>query len=197
MVHDLVQPSSTLQGSAATIPLLDFDLPFLLFHPHHPYYSPPGDFDCNTTDSLPEDYDCIINDANANESHSDESTGNDAKGWNIKCYKFLGTLTSSMAKEYFLNLNIHEIHFTEISTNYISSFDDDMSKEGSDNMISMGSGLIELAFSKSKVEDRKGWLNRVEKDTFLNYREAQKNSIKHLDFIIQKLVLFSKYKNIR
>jgi hypothetical protein len=31
MVHDLIQPPSALQGSAATIPLLDFDLPFILF----------------------------------------------------------------------------------------------------------------------------------------------------------------------
>jgi hypothetical protein len=41
MVHDLVQPpSTTLQGSAATIPLLDFDLPLVLFYSHHPYHSP-------------------------------------------------------------------------------------------------------------------------------------------------------------
>ncbi len=138
---------------------VDFDLPFLLFYPHHPYHNPPGDFGCNTTDSPPEDYDCITN--NVNESDLDESTGNNAKGWNIKYYKGLGTLTSSAAKEYFSNLNIHEIHFTKITTNYISSLDDNMSKEGSANMISTGSGLIEMAFSKSKVEDRKRWLNRV------------------------------------
>jgi hypothetical protein len=41
MVHDLVQPpSAALQGSASTIPPLDFDLPFLLFYPHCPYHSP-------------------------------------------------------------------------------------------------------------------------------------------------------------
>jgi hypothetical protein len=31
MVHNLVQPLSTLRGSATTIPPLDFDLPFILF----------------------------------------------------------------------------------------------------------------------------------------------------------------------
>jgi hypothetical protein len=67
-----------------------------------------------------------------------------------------------------LNLNIHEIHFTEISTNYTSSLNDDMSKEGSADMISKRSGLIEMAFSKSKVEDKKRWINHVEKDTFLD-----------------------------
>ncbi len=41
MIHDLVQPpSATLRGSAATIPSLDFDLPFVLFYSHHPYHSP-------------------------------------------------------------------------------------------------------------------------------------------------------------
>ncbi len=47
MVHDLVQPLSSLRGSAATIPLLDFDLPFLLLYPHHPYHSPPEDLEYN------------------------------------------------------------------------------------------------------------------------------------------------------
>jgi hypothetical protein len=40
MVDDLVQPLfATLQGSAAAIPSLDFDLPFVLFYSHHPYHS--------------------------------------------------------------------------------------------------------------------------------------------------------------
>jgi hypothetical protein len=37
MVYNLVQPSPILQGSAATIPLLDCDLPFSLRFSHHPY----------------------------------------------------------------------------------------------------------------------------------------------------------------
>jgi DNA topoisomerase-2 len=128
-----------------------------------------------------------------------ESTGNDAKGWNIKYYKGLGTSTSSEAKEYFSNLDIHEIHFNEISADYVSGPEDDMDEEGSsaENIINTGSGLIEMAFSKSKVEDRKRWLNRVEKDTFLNYREAQRNGINYSDFINRELVLFSQYDNIR
>ncbi len=132
-----------------------------------------------------------------------ESTGNEAKGWNIKYYKGLGTSTSSEAKEYFSNLDIHEIHFNEISSDYVSGVDEyDMDEDGSssvntNNIINTGSGLIEMAFSKSKVEDRKRWLNRVEKDTFLNYREAQKNGINYSDFINRELVLFSQYDNIR
>ena len=128
-----------------------------------------------------------------------ESTGNDAKGWTIKYYKGLGTSTSSEAKDYFSNLDIHEIHFNEISTDYVSSLDDCAGggEVSADVPINTGSGLIEMAFSKSKVEDRKRWLNRVEKGTFLNYREAQENGINYSDFINRELVLFSQYDNVR
>jgi hypothetical protein len=56
MVHDLVQPLSPLQGSAATIPPLDFEPPFILFYSHRPYNSQPEDFNFITTASLPEDF---------------------------------------------------------------------------------------------------------------------------------------------
>ena len=130
-----------------------------------------------------------------------DATGNDAKGWTIKYYKGLGTSTSSEAKDYFSNLDIHEIHFNELSSDYLDD-DEDMNGVGMEDGDSIaafktGSGLIEMAFSKSKVEDRKRWLNRVEKDTFLNYRLAQKNGINYSDFINRELVLFSQYDNIR
>lgn len=126
-----------------------------------------------------------------------ESSGNDGKGWNIKYYKGLGTSTGAEAKEYFSNLDIHEIHFNELSTDHVTRDDDDEGMEMDDNSINTGAGLIEMAFSKSKVEDRKKWLNTVEKDTFLNYSEAQKNGINYSDFINRELILFSQYDNIR
>ena len=105
------------------------------------------------------------------------------------------------AKEYFSNLDIHEIHFNELSTDYITRDDDedmiDGPDDGDDDIIKSGAGLIEMAFSKSRVEDRKKWLNRVEKDTFINYSEAQKNGINYSDFINRELVLFSQADNIR
>ena len=69
--------------------------------------------------------------------------------------------------------------------------------DGDDDVIKSGSGLIEMAFSKSRVEDRKKWLNRLEKDTFINYSEAQNNGINYSDFINRELVLFSQADNIR
>lgn len=107
----------------------------------------------------------------------------------------MGTSTSSEAKDYFSNLDIHEIHFNEISKDIRDS--DDMDDEEPDDVISSGSGLINMAFSKSKVEERKKWLNRVEKDTFLNYSDAQAAGVNFSDFINRELVLFSQADNIR
>ena len=105
----------------------------------------------------------------------------------------------SSAKEYFSNLDIHEIHFNNLSTDIISSSDDDdgMETNEPDEIISTGAGLINMAFSKSKVEDRKRWLNSIEKDTFLNYSEAQSAGVNYSDFINRELILFSQYDNVR
>jgi len=127
-----------------------------------------------------------------------ESTGNDAKGWTTKYYKGLGTSTSAEAKEYFSNLDVHEITFNTISNDIISIDDDDgMSDDIPSDAILSGAGLIDMAFSKSKVEERKKWLNSVDKDTYLNYSEAQKNGVNYSDFINRELVLFSNYDNAR
>jgi DNA topoisomerase-2 len=123
-----------------------------------------------------------------------ESIGN-TKGWNIKYYKGLGTSTSSEAKEYFSNLDIHQIHFNEISTDNVKSLDGDMIGEESADKIDTGASLIEMAFSKSKVEARKRWLSRVKKDTFLDYGKCQR--INYSDFINRELVLFSQHDNVR
>jgi DNA topoisomerase-2 len=133
-----------------------------------------------------------------------ESTDNDAKGWTIKYYKGLGTSTSQEAKEYFGNLGIHEVHFSELSSDKTSSqavvaYDSDamdFEDPAPDKVIS-GSDLIEMAFSKGRVEDRKIWLNNLEKDTYLNYSEAQEDGVKYSDFINKELILFSQADNQR
>ena len=45
-----------------------------------------------------------------------EDTGDEAKRFRIKYYKGLGTSTAAEAKEYFSNLDLHEIHFSDISS---------------------------------------------------------------------------------
>ena len=60
-----------------------------------------------------------------------------------------------------------------------------------------GTDLIDMAFSKGRVEDRKEWLNNMEKDTFLNYSEAQGHGVKFSDFVNKELILFSQADNQR
>ena len=101
------------------------------------------------------------------------------------------------AKEYFSNLDTHEIHFNEISSDIINIDDENVEEPMSPDTITSGSGLIDMAFSKNKVEARKQWLNSVEKNTFLNYSNAQKNGVKYSDFINRELILFSIADNAR
>lgn len=130
-----------------------------------------------------------------------ESTGNDAKGWKIKYYKGLGTSTSAEAKEYFSQLDKHEITFANISADEVASAVSvresiDLDAAVPDQIVS-GSQLIEMAFSKKHVEERKKWLNNLKKDTFLDYSEAQIDGIKYSQFINKELILFSQADNIR
>ena len=60
-----------------------------------------------------------------------------------------------------------------------------------------GSDLIEMAFSKKHVEERKTWLNKLEKNTFLDYAEAQIEGMKYSQFINRELILFSQADSIR
>ncbi len=133
-----------------------------------------------------------------------ESTGNDGKGWKIKYYKGLGTSTSAEAKEYFSNLDLHEIDFCDLSSDecriipltYDSSDNDAETSIVADEVKS-GSDMIELAFSKKKINERKGWLSNIKKDTYLNYSDAQSHGVKYSDFINKELILFSQADNAR
>ncbi len=130
-----------------------------------------------------------------------ESTGNDAKGWNTKYYKGLGTSTSAEAKDYFSNLEQHEITFCNISTDEVASeleVTDGMNLDSAvPDIATSGSDLIEMAFSKSKVEERKNWLNNLKKDTYLNYSEAHVGGMKYSQFINKELILFSQADTFR
>ena len=97
------------------------------------------------------------------------------------------------AKEYFSNLDIHEIHFNELSTDFTRD-DDEMNVDNDDdNDITSGPGLISMAFSKQKADERKKWLSNIPKGTYLNYSEAQKKGVNYSDFINNELRLYSQY----
>ena len=98
------------------------------------------------------------------------------------------------AKDYFSNLDVHEIHFNELSSDIVSGYnsDDEIDIDECNNALtSSGGSLIEMAFSKTKADDRKEWLRNVDKNAFLNYSEAQKKGVNYSDFVNKELALFS------
>jgi DNA topoisomerase-2 len=133
-----------------------------------------------------------------------ESTGNEGKGYKIKYYKGLGTSTAAEAKDYFSNLQIHEVRFGEISKDkttiakeeYMNVDDLDFVEPVPDEQVS-GSDLIDMCFNKGRVEDRKTWLNNLQPDTYLNYSEAQGGCVNYSDFVNKELILFSQADNQR
>jgi len=128
-----------------------------------------------------------------------------AKGYTVKYYKGLGTSTAEEAKEYFSNLYQHEIEFKEISKDIVPAITPIPSEDADEDedavqpeMATSGSDLIDMAFQKDRVADRKTWLNRVTDNVFLDYKAAQKNGgVKYSEFINQELILFSKSDNMR
>ena len=75
-----------------------------------------------------------------------KETHNDGKGWKIKYYKGLGTSTSAEAKEYFSDLDKHQLDF------YYSG------QENEDD--------LEMAFGKKNADARKDWLKSYDPEVF-------------------------------
>jgi DNA topoisomerase-2 len=93
--------------------------------------------------------------------------------WKIKYYKGLGTSTSAEAKEYFSNLDIHQIDFHW--------------NQQTDN-------VLDLAFAKKRCDDRKDWLLSMEHGTFIDYNVK---SVAYDTFVNRELILFSHADNSR
>ena len=123
----------------------------------------------------------------------------DAKGYKIKYYKGLGTSTAAEAKDYFSNLDLHEIHFGSISTDnqVVVQDGDNMDFDVVPDKAVSGSDLIDMCFSKSRVEDRKTWLNKLQKNTFLNYSAAKDRTVQYSEFVNKEFILFSQADNQR
>jgi DNA topoisomerase-2 len=93
----------------------------------------------------------------------------ESSGWKIKYYKGLGTSNREEAKEYFKSLNM--VSF---------SYSDKLSDES-----------IELAFNKSKADDRKDWLKTYSKSEIVNALPGE--SVPYEDFVNKDLIHFSNY----
>lgn len=101
---------------------------------------------------------------------------------------------SCSAKDYFSALDVHEIHFNELSSDIAPNYnsDDEIDIDECNNTpTASGANLIDMAFSKSKADERKEWLRNANKNAFLNYTDAQKNGINYSDFVNKELALFS------
>ncbi|CAP97358.1 DNA topoisomerase II top2-Penicillium chrysogenum [Penicillium rubens Wisconsin 54-1255] len=96
------------------------------------------------------------------------------RGWEHKYYKGLGTSTTEDAQVYFRDLDRHLKEFHTM-------------QDGE-------AGLIELAFSKKKADERKEWLRQFKPGTFLDHSVAK---ITYTDFINKELILFSMADNQR
>ncbi|EKV07062.1 DNA topoisomerase 2 [Penicillium digitatum] len=96
------------------------------------------------------------------------------RGWQHKYYKGLGTSTTEDAQVYFRDLDRHLKEFHTM-------------QDGE-------AGLIELAFSKKKADERKEWLRQYKPGTYLDHSVAK---ITYTDFINKELILFSMADNQR
>jgi DNA topoisomerase-2 len=108
-------------------------------------------------------------------------------------------ISSAEAKDYFSNLETHEVHFARLSTDKVDIIQNDGLDEvhPDPDITTSGSDLIDMVFRKTRVQDRKNWLSALAKDTYLDYSTTGADGVKFSDFINREYVLFSNYDNKR
>lgn len=94
--------------------------------------------------------------------------------WEPKYFKGLGTSDKADARRYFSQLEIHRKEFATPTPE---------ARE-----------LVDMAFNKDRVNDRKAWLDTYEPGIFIDHNVSK---IKIDDFVNQELMLFSMANNIR
>jgi DNA topoisomerase II len=90
----------------------------------------------------------------------------------------------------------HEIKFETLSVD-VEDLSENEAEGAVPDKTKSGTDLIDMVFSKTRVEDRKDWLNKLEADTYLDYSKAQKKGVKYSDFVNRELILFSRSDNMR
>jgi len=101
------------------------------------------------------------------QQHENNSTP-ELKGWKIKYYKGLGTSTGKEFREYFENKKIVGFEHN--------------GKKSDDS--------IDMVFNKKRADDRKEWLEKYDRKSYLNTSESK---VSYEDFIDKELIHFSKY----
>ena len=115
----------------------------------------------------------------------------------VKYYKGLGTNTAKEGRDYFQNLDKHR----KIFTYHDDAKGNDSSSGLVDNYLTLGDkesrqhDLIDMAFSKERVNDRRNWLTNIyEPDDFIN---PAKPTVSYDDFVNKELIMFSTADNLR
>jgi len=98
----------------------------------------------------------------------------DIKTWKVKYYKGLGTSSDKEGKEYFANISKHVINFKYANTDDVEA--------------------IDLAFNKSKADNRKEWLKTHDPENTVDHNIKQ---LRYKDFVHKELLQFSYYDTIR
>ena len=97
-----------------------------------------------------------------------EQIGAAVSSWTIKYFKGLGTSTSAEFKEYFANKKVVDFVYTGAKS-------DD---------------IIDKIFNKKRANDRKGWLEAYDKNSYL---DTSRPSVKYEEFIDNEMIHFSTY----
>jgi DNA topoisomerase-2 len=97
-----------------------------------------------------------------------ENDSGELKGWKIKYYKGLGTSTGKEFREYFENKKIVGFEHN--------------GKKSDDS--------IDMVFNKKRADDRKEWLEKYDRKSYLNTSDSK---VSYEEFIDKELIHFSKY----
>jgi DNA topoisomerase-2 len=111
--------------------------------------------------------------------------------WSHKYYKGLGTSTAAEAREYFGNVERHRLRFLWGGRDapVAASAPRDAEDE-----------LIEMAFARDRVDDRKRWLEQYvgdDNEDAIAVVDHTRAALSYAEFINQELVLFSRLSLVR
>jgi DNA topoisomerase-2 len=116
------------------------------------------------------------------------------KNWKIKYYKGLGTSTAIEAREYFIDIENKLINYKWLIKKEEEEDDDDEAEdpEASNFILPYKANddedAILLAFEKTRVDDRKVWLQNYDKNEVLQY---ENKVVRYSNFIHSDLIHFS------
>ena len=111
---------------------------------------------------------------------SEDASHRDGKKWRIKYYKGLGTSDANEAREYFASLEKNLIPFTTLSTDPTGP--------------AMAGSLIDMCFSKKKVEDRKLWIGGYQAGTHIDFGVSE---MAYSEFVNKEYIIMAVQSNLR